>query len=384
MQLLEGCDSKVSAGGSLANTLVGLGQLAAAQERTASSCSSTDSTSPAATTKSAGTGGVRVGMTGCVGGSDALGEFARAQLQAAGVDVVGAGPASNATGVVMSEDSLHMTQQLQDAAASARLLLIEGYMWETEGAAQAIPALVRHARSLGTLVALTAGDAGVVERHGAKVLEAIAAGADIWFGNEAEAAALVQHLHAQQAEQQARAALEQQQEDAIHSSCARQLSGMDAALQLASACPMVVVTDGSRGSYITALGQLLKPPVDTCGAGDAYAAGLLYGFLCGLDLHSMGHLAAKTASAVISKHGPQLSPEDAEWVVAGLQKQSRTGAPAAAAAADPQQSAAADAVAAAANATAAVGGSGSAAADVASRGWNGGGWAGDWARGVLY
>jgi sugar/nucleoside kinase (ribokinase family) len=124
-------------------------------------------------------------MTGCVGGSDALGEFARAQLQAAGVDVVGPGPTSNATGVVMvfttpdaqrsflssfsSEDSLHMSQQLQDAAASARLLLIEGYMWETQGAAEAIPALVRHARSVGTLVALTAGDVGVVERHGAKV-----------------------------------------------------------------------------------------------------------------------------------------------------------------------------------------------------------------------
>jgi hypothetical protein len=124
-------------------------------------------------------------MTGCVGGSDALGEFARAQLQAAGVNVVGPGPTSNATGVVMvfttpdaqrsflssfsSEDSLHMSQQLHDAAASARLLLIEGYMWETEGAAEAIPALVRHARSVGTLVALTAGDAGVVERHGDKV-----------------------------------------------------------------------------------------------------------------------------------------------------------------------------------------------------------------------
>jgi hypothetical protein len=125
------------------------------------------------------------------------------------------------------------------------------------------------------------------------------------------------------------------------SSSVQQPSGMDAALQLASACPMVVVTDGSKGSYITALGQLVvvppywsaKPPVDTCGAGDAYAAGLLYGFLCGLDLHSMGHLAAKTASAVISKHGPQLSPEDAEWVVAGLRTPSRMGVVGAAAAA---------------------------------------------------
>jgi sugar/nucleoside kinase (ribokinase family) len=277
-----------------------------------------------------------------------------------------------------------------------------------------------------------------------QVVEAIAAGADIWFGNEAEAAALVQHMHAQQAEQQqARAALEQQQQrDAsspdtledeeqdftamqlerlgssaannkggagsssssisgsspaspvvnnTNGSSAQQLSGMDAALQLASACPMVVVTDGSKGSYITALGQLVvvppywstSPPVDTCGAGDAYAAGLLYGFLCGLDLHSMGHLAAKTASAVISKHGPQLTPDDAEWVVAGLRKVSKPGV----IVADETQHAAAGSAASDAAATAkaaAVGGSSSGAADAPSRSGNGGSWVSDWAGGVFY
>jgi hypothetical protein len=278
-----------------------------------------------------------------------------------------------------------------------------------------------------------------------QVVEAIAAGADIWFGNEAEAAALVQHMHAQQAEQQARAALEQQQQrdaapspDTLEdeeldftamqlerlgsaaannkaagsngssssstsgsspaspvvnnnsSSSGQQLSGMDAALQLASACPMVVVTDGSRGSYITALGQLVvvppywstQPPVDTCGAGDAYAAGLLYGFLCGLDLHSMGHLAAKTASAVISKHGPQLTPDDAEWVVAGLRKVSRSSGAAAAAAGTQQATAgsvAADATVSA-KAAAVGGSSSSSAADVPSRSSS---WVSDWAGGVF-
>jgi sugar/nucleoside kinase (ribokinase family) len=279
------------------------------------------------------------------------------------------------------------------------------------------------------------------------VVEAIAAGADIWFGNEAEAAALVRHMHAQQAEQQARAALEQQQQQrdasspdtledeeqdftamqlerlgssAVNnmggaggsgsssssasgsspaspvvnnnssSSSSQQLSGMDAALQLASACPMVVVTDGSKGSYITALGQLVvvppywstSPPVDTCGAGDAYAAGLLYGFLCGLDLHSMGHLASKTASAVISKHGPQLTPDDAEWVVAGLRKVSKPGV---VAAADTQQAAAGGVAAdAAATAKAAVGGSSGSSEDAPSRSGNGGSWVSDWAGGVFY
>jgi len=47
-----------------------------------------------------------------------------------------------------------------------------------------------------------------------------------------------------------------------------------------------------RGSYVSALGatQVFPPrwsknaPVDTCGAGDNYAAGLLYGLLQGMDV----------------------------------------------------------------------------------------------------
>lgn len=264
------------------------------------------------------------------------------------------------------------------------------------------------------------------------MLEAIAAGVDMWLGNEAEAAALVQHLHKQQAEQQtlAQAALQKEQQQqqqppwmvedddeqdftamqlerlgsgAANNSCSSSTAasptavqqqqqqqhshnGQVAALQLASACPMVVVTDGSRGSYITALGQLVvvppywraNPPVDTCGAGDAYAAGLLYGFLMGLDLHSMGSLAAKTASAVISRHGPQLTPEDADWVVAGLPSKAGIGAGAAGSGVGVQHSIAASAAAAAAgiNIAGRVPGAGNPGTVSSSSGWIGD-WSGD-------
>lgn len=174
----------------MANTLVGLGQLAAAQDRATHGHMFAGSSSSSRHPHS-----VRVAMTGCVGGSDALGEFARAQLQAGGVDVVGPGPSSGATGVVMvfstpdaqrsflssfsSEDSIELSEELQQTAARARLLLIEGYLYELPGAAEVIPQLVRHARKVGTLVALTAGDAGVVERHGAKVGRGLASGAGL-------------------------------------------------------------------------------------------------------------------------------------------------------------------------------------------------------------
>lgn len=371
---------QVSAGGSLANILVGLGQLAAARQRIASlHCSNnhaaaTSSTPISAATSSSNPMTIKVAMTGCVVGSDALGEFAAAQLEAAAVEVVPTQPpSSSATGVVMvlttpdaqrsflssfsSKDRIVLTYELKATVARSRLVVIEGYMWEVQGAAEVIPEIIRHARSCGTLVALTAGDASVVQRHASKVLAAIDAGIDIWFGNEVEAAALVCSIKHQQAQQgpqqqvqhsitantssawQQTAQMQLERADSTDSSSSNVLNnqvhgrpvshGQECALELASICPMIVVTDGSRGSYITALGQLIvvppywnaNSPVDTCGAGDAYAAGLLYSFLTGLDLHSMGQVAAKTASAVISKHGPQLLPEDADWVAAGMLQQ---------------------------------------------------------------
>ena len=63
---------------------------------------------------------------------------------------------------------------------------------------------------------------------------------------------------------------------------------------------------------------LVIPFIDTTGAGDAYAAGFLYGLLSGADLVALGQSASRTASAVISRHGPQLQQEDAEHVAAGV------------------------------------------------------------------
>jgi sugar/nucleoside kinase (ribokinase family) len=316
-------------------------------------------------------------MVGCCGGSDALGEFGRAQMTAAGVDIISVDDestpwAGSATGTVMvfttpdaqrsflssfsSEDRLWLSPQLLSAVSKARLLVVEGYLWELPGAAEVIPAVVKHARAVGTLVVLTAGDASVVQRHGGKVLETIQAGVDMFVSNVAEAQALQTFLREQQQQQSQQADAQaqrqsQQEEMQLHSvlldaqgsasldsmweatSSSSSVQGADGsssdgqlvACELAGVCPLVLVTDGSRGSYITALGQLIvvppywrsHAPVDTCGAGDAYCSGFLFAFLLGLDLHAMGHIAAKTASAVISRHGPQLLAQDAD-AVAGV------------------------------------------------------------------
>ena len=89
---------------------------------------------------------------------------------------------------------------------------------------------------------------------------------------------------------------------------------------------MVVVTRGSRGSCVAALGQLnvVPPhwaedaPVDTCGAGDAYAAGFLHAYLRGLTVRQMGEFGAWCASSVLGRQGPKLEEEDAYSLVAAL------------------------------------------------------------------
>ncbi len=61
----------------------------------------------------------------------------------------------------------------------------------------------------------------------------------------------------------------------------------------------------------------MAPPL-ACRAGDGYAAGLLYGFLRGFDISSMGRVGARVASAVIAHMGSALSPAQAAALVEGL------------------------------------------------------------------
>lgn len=66
-------------------------------------------------------------------------------------------------------------------------------------------------------------------------------------------------------------------------------------------------------------------PTDTCGAGDGYAAGALYGLLCGYDLVNIGRAGARVASSVIVKQGATLSAEEAFDLVQMLPNMATVG-----------------------------------------------------------
>lgn len=77
---------------------------------------------------------------------------------------------------------------------------------------------------------------------------------------------------------------------------------------------------------LIALVQVIPPfwatnkPVDTCGAGDAYAAGLLYGWLMGMDPPSMGRCGARVASTVIGKSGAGVAESEAASLIDAFTK----------------------------------------------------------------
>lgn len=300
---------QLNAAGSLANTLAGCALLGQAHRNVSSKA---EAAQP------------RIAMAGPIGDDD-LGTVFQEQYSRTGVEWIEQAQPESSTGTVMvlttpdaqrsflsypgAPMQLTLSGSTRAAIGSARCLVIEGYLWEFPGAAATVLKVMQKARARGVTIAMTAADVSVVKRCRGEMLEAMKL-ADIVFTNADEAQALVGPGVG------TIGALLQQ--DCGNS----RRKAEEAALQLGRLCSVAVVTDGSRGSCVTALGQLhvfpphwsRDAPVDTCGAGDAYAAGFLHAYLSGMAVSDMGSFAAATASAVISHQGPQLLPSEAKML----------------------------------------------------------------------
>ena len=203
-------------------------------------------------------------------------------------------------------EKFEVSASLRRSIAQSRLVIIEGYMWELSNAAAAITEIVAVARASGVQVALTAGDPGVVSRNRASILKVLqAAGKDMmFFSNREEACELLGQ--------------------------GRECDAAKVAAHLGSLVSIAIVTDGGKGSYVSCMGQVHTIPpvdptmggkvVDTCGAGDAYAAGFAYALMMGHDCETAGGFASSTAARVIARHGAQLLEEEAQGLVGLLPK----------------------------------------------------------------
>ena len=166
---------------------------------------------------------------------------------------------------------------------AAKILYVEGYLWDTERAKTAIRSAIAHAKAAKRQVAFTLSDPFCVGRWRDEFKALLKNDVDILFANEAEIKALFETERFDQAFQ-----------------AVRDWGGKAALTRSAHGSVCVDAND----VHILEAEPVAKVE-DTTGAGDQYAAGFLYGLARGLPLGHCGRLGGIAAAEVISHLGPR-------------------------------------------------------------------------------
>jgi sugar/nucleoside kinase (ribokinase family) len=168
----------------------------------------------------------------------------------------------------------------ENLVSNAGITYLEGYLFDPPHAKEAFRKASRVARSAGKKVALSLSDSFCVNRYRDEFRQLIDEHIDIVFANEDEITALY--------------------EADFHTS-------LDAVSKMSG---LACVTRGAKGSVIAKGAERVECPavpvqrvVDTTGAGDLYAAGVLFGLSTGKPLAECGRLGAIAAGEIISHFG---------------------------------------------------------------------------------
>lgn len=159
---------------------------------------------------------------------------------------------------------------------------VEAYLLEDPSLRKLVLSLVDKAKMQGAKISFDLSDPSLIERIKPVVLEFLNS-VDVVFANEAEAKEFTGE------------------------------SDIAAARALSNLCEIAVVKLGEQGSVIVSGNEqiAIKPevvvPVNTNGAGDAYAAGFLFALSKDLDLKSAGELASLVAKEVVLVEAASLS-----------------------------------------------------------------------------
>ncbi|MFV1964004.1 MAG: adenosine kinase [Pirellulaceae bacterium] len=269
LQRIEGLPLNRCAGGSAANTIVGV----------------------------AGLGG-KAAYCGKVS-QDAMGEFFLADMRAQGVAIDATPATSGPTGtcaILITPDAqrtmltnLGVSATLtpddveEDKVREARYLYIEGYLLTGDTTKAAAYRAIEFAQKHNVTIALTASDPFLVNMIRDEIWKLVEGPVDLFFCNEEEAKSLTG------------------KEDVI-----------DCAHEIHKHAENVALTMGGRGSIIMHGGEAIPiegvriDAMDTTGAGDMYAGGLLYGITNGMDWKQAGRLASHAAARVVAQLGARL------------------------------------------------------------------------------
>jgi sugar/nucleoside kinase (ribokinase family) len=255
--------------------------------------------SVANTIAGAGALGLNTAFIGRVN-DDALGRFYAEAMTSHGIDFVNAPvangdvPTSRSMIFVSPDGERSMNTYLgistgltsadvpESVTGNARLMFLEGYLFDHDAGKTAFREAARATRAGGGKVGIAISDPFCVERHRDDFLALIAHDLDYLIGNEAEIRSLFET-------------------DDLEAALAR----------TADICPLVVCTRSGDGVSVLAEGARIDVavekvvPVDATGAGDQFAAGFLSGLAQGRDLETCARMGTVCAREVIMHIGPR-------------------------------------------------------------------------------
>ena len=246
----------------------------------------------------------RCGGTGFYTGKvarDPNGEFYRMDLIKAGIrfDINPESESSGATGtcVVLTTPDAERTMYTHlgvsvkltaadidvDRIAASRYVYVEGYLWDGDDPRAACQKTLQEAKRLGTKTSLTFSDPFVVNRYREDFYHIVRELCDVVFMNEEEAKSFTEIPDFQRT--------------------------LDYLTNLKNE---FYVTAGKNGAYVVKDGGIFPvagfevKAIDTNGAGDNFAAGVLYGLANGYSSQSSARLGNYVASQIVQVKGARL------------------------------------------------------------------------------
>lgn len=168
-----------------------------------------------------------------------------------------------------------------ESIGAAQITYLEGYLFDRDEAKEAFVKAAELAHAAGRKVALTLSDPFCVDRHRAAFRHLVEGHIDILFANEAEITSLYE------------------------------TDNFDTAVdQVRGQCDLAALTRSEKGSVLVSKDETVEVAaapvdrvVDTTGAGDLYAAGVLFGLTRGYELEVCGRIGAICAAEIISHYG---------------------------------------------------------------------------------
>ena len=159
----------------------------------------------------------------------------------------------------------------------SELILIEGYLWDTPEAKNAISKSIEIAIRNSTLVSLSLSDVFCVERYKKEFLDLTKNKIDLLFGNEGEFKSLFECDNLEKIIQ-----------------------------ELSTLNKIFVITMGEKGVTLVHKKEIVKVPsekiekvVDLTGAGDLFTSGFVHGFINKMGFEKSLKLGTKSAAEII-------------------------------------------------------------------------------------